>query len=694
MTESTEQDCNGASWSRFVHVVWGAGFVALIVYAIARLELLPLYATVATSDGAVRLPRAFFTVDHPFHTARADLVLNAWSSLDTVRWVASHQGGYPSEFFPFGLPAVAAAVTLLTAGALAIESAWAIVIVAVFLLPGLAWFLIGREDGLAPGVALVALAGQVTIASDWTNGGFTELVEWGLATNVAGATYALLAIPLVVRAIERRLMRAGALASIVIALCAVSNPRSLIAVCVVAVATLALTALTGRWRDGVLGIGAIGILALGLSAPVVMPLLRYSDLYFFLSYEEYAGVSDYWRETVASVTWPVIILASFGACVAFLSPRHRATRVASLSLALYMAITALAAASGPVRELIPQLELPRLMPFQRFLIIYLAAYGAMELGRRAIPVHGGLRFGRDLGLAAILSVALVASFTTSIGPVNASERGLREVPRTGGVEGQELEEFRAAISLADEEAPDQAAILVIGSRLSWHEQLWAPMVAENRRFYYDNWLWYWHRLHDGPYDYRAGHHYPNPSEALREDYLRAHGIGAVVVTDVADQATGANVRSAARSSDVLRHADTIGQWDIYVVPEAISLGSINGQPADEVRVSGDSENITIVFSDAEPGTLLVRQNWFPRWLAEVNGETAAVERAANGYMEIQVPGGDVEVELTYEATSADVFARAAAITSALVAGAMVIAPGPTARWARRLWLAGRARGHR
>jgi hypothetical protein len=532
-------------------------------------------------------------------------------------------------------------------------------------------------------VALVALAGQMAIASDWTHGGYTELVEWGLATNVAGAVYALLALPLLVRAVSLRSPRWAALATACIALCAVSNPRSLIAVAVIAVAVLLLAAVEHQIRPAAVIVVAVAALSTGLAAPVLAPLVRYRDLYFFLSYQEYAGVRDYWHATTDAVTWPVLVLAVIGVALSVLTREHRATRVAAIALVLYVGITALAAANPSLRELVPQLELPRLMPFQRFLTLYLAAYGTVECLRRVLPLAGGRAVARDLVFASTLAVSLVVIFATSAGPFPPLEQGLRDIPRTENGDGAELVTFRQAIDEADAVAPDGTAVLVLGSRLSWHEQLWAPMEAPARRLYYNDWLWYWHTRHAGPYDYHQGHFYPDPSKTLTAEYLATHGIGAVVVTDVADRSTGANVRDTARQSDLLESVSTSGAWDTYRVRAEESLATLDGDPADAVTVSKDSERITATFNDAEPGTVLVRQNWFPRWEAKVNGETVPVTRAENGYMAIPLEGGDVTVELVYSVTLMDTLARLAAVVSILVAVAAVVAPTPMARWVRR-----------
>ena len=95
----------------------------------------------------------------------------------------------------------------------------------------------------------------------------------------------------------------------------------------------------------------------------------------------------------------------------------------------------------------------------------------------------------------------------------------------------EQADLEEAIRAADEAAAPGTALLVLGSALSWHQQLWAPLWTE-RPLFYDNWLWYWHPNHAGTpgYDFLAGHHYPDPERTLERDYLARHGIGAVVVT--------------------------------------------------------------------------------------------------------------------------------------------------------------------
>jgi hypothetical protein len=700
MTTQVDQQRAASRWERFFPLLWTGLFVSLAGWVIHRLGLLPLASDVRVDTVRITEPRAFFTVDHPFHTARADLIARTWESFDTVRWVGSHQGGYPAEFFPFGVPGVAALIVLLTGQALTVATAWAFTIALLFLLPVSAYLLLSRHDRLSPAVAFVAFAAHVAIASDWMHGGFSELVEWGLATNVAGAVYALLAVPMLSRAAEREGLRWIPLTAIVITLCATSNPRSLIAVVIVAIAVVVRRAMVGDLRAAVRRVACVALLAVGISAPVVVPLLRYRDLYFFLSYQEYGSVAAYADATVAAMTWPVLLAALMGAVLAFWRSNHAAAQVCVMALMLYMGLTAMAASLPGLRELIPQLELPRLMPFQRLLTLYIAAYGVIRLITLVSGVSSRLARGRDLVVGVVLASALLIVFTTEIGPFPAHQQGLREVPRIEGAEAVEAIEFRAAIEEADAVVLPNTAILVLGSRLSWHrlnwhQQLWAPMSAESRRFLYNDWLWYWHTLHDGPYDYRSGHSYPNPSDALQPEYLEAHGVGAVVVMDVEDRRDGASARSRAARNTALNREATVGAWDVYRVSSPTTgLATINGAPADKTAVSGDFERIVLSFEDSEPGTLLVRQNWFPRWTATVNDEPVPVERGESGYLAIEVNGGPMEIELEYSVTTMDTIARGASMVSMVVIVLLVLGPRPISRWVRRLSSARSGSAHR
>jgi hypothetical protein len=679
-------DTDAPDWARddvLTRWMWVIAFLGVAAWVISRVDVVPLSSRVAVVGTLIDVPRAYFTVDHPFHISRSQLLADAWRSFESLRWIPSHQGGYPAEFFPFGVSGMVAVLHLVTFGLLAIETAYTLVVVGLFLLPGLVYWLMIRVDHLSPGIALLAFTGHVVIASTWLQGGYSELVEWGLVTNAAGSLFAVLAAPILTIAVNEGRTRWAMLAVGCISMAVVSNPRSVIAIAVIGLAVLVRDVLyTSRWRTSVLRLGAIGLLTIGVCAPVLVPLLRYSDLYYFLHYQEYDGVVGFLSATADTLTLPIALLALAGCVLPHLNASHRVSQVVSITFVFYVSLTTLATGLPWLQELVPQLELPRLMPFQRLLMIYLAGYAAVEVTRRITCKLW--RPAADLLLAGLGSMTLIVIFATGFGPRDLEDRGLPPAPKIEESSAVELTNMRLAVEQADQIAEEHAAILVMGTQLSWHQQLWAPSWAD-RRFYYDDWLWYWHQDHEGPYDHRTGHFYPNPSDALSADYLTTHGIGAVVVTNAADDLSGGDARTTASDSDIVASTGEFGQWEVFEVVDPASLVTVDATTPDRLDVSLNGTRISASFADAPSGSVSVRQNWFPRWTATVNGEPIEVSRAANGYLHIPTNGGDVEIELTYALTSLDIVARAVSVLSAvIVLAGLVVGARPIRRWAHRL----------
>jgi hypothetical protein len=128
-----------------------------------------------------------------------------------------------------------------------------------------------------------------------------------------------------------------------------------------------------------------------------------------------------------------------------------------------------------------------------------------------------------------------------------------------------------------------------------------------------------------------------------------------------------------------------GQWEVFEVVDPASLVTVDATTPDRLDVSLNGTRISASFADAPSGSVSVRQNWFPRWTATVNGEPIEVSRAANGYLHIPTNGGDVEIELTYALTSLDIVARAVSVLSAvIVLAGLVVGARPIRRWAHRL----------
>ena len=240
---------------------------------------------------------------------------------------------------------------------------------------------------------------------------------------------------------------------------------------------------------------------------------------------------------------------------------------------------------------------------------------------------------------------------------------LYPVPMSARPEQADLEE---AIRAADRAASSGTALLVLGSALSWHQQLWAPLWT-TRPLFYDNWLWYWHPNHVGTpgYAFLAGHHYPDPEHTLNRDYLARHGIGAVVVTGPA--------REAAVASPLLQPVRQ-GVYDAYTVIDPVTAVTFGGQNA----VSLELDNRRIEAVSAKPGApVTVRVNWYPRWAVTGDAGRADVEHRSDGYIGITPAAPVSQVELVYSVQPLDWGARVLALFGlAGLAGLVFLRGGP------------------
>jgi hypothetical protein len=295
----------------------------------------------------------------------------------------------------------------------------------------------------------------------------------------------------------------------------------------------------------------------------------------------------------------------------------------------------------------------------------------------AFAVAAGVRFlTRALGtwsrellpivIMGSLAIFIVVAHVRPMGFIPAEQVGLREVSTTGNADYAALE---LATQHAETIRPDGTAMFVIGNRDEgawWHQQLWAPSYSD-ARFYYDDWMWYWHARHEGPYDPINGYWFPNPTDALTEEYLGTNGIGIVLVTDMGVP-YGAPPREAARTNPLLTFVKTFGEWDIYTVNTPTSLVTNGDALPSEFSIG--NQVITARF-DGGDGRILVRQNWFPRWEATVNGEAVEISRRDDGYMELEGPPGAVDIRLEYAVTNLDWAGRLASVAGLIFLGATV-----------------------
>lgn len=654
-----QQEPVGTGERRF----WLLLLFSLCLWVAWRMGAFDLTTTVSIDGRQVKVPNVYAWVDHPFHATRAHVLLDTLRQGDIPRWIGNHQGGYPVEFYPLGVAWIDVAFWALLLGAVPIVAVHKLVVIAVFLLPALSYWILVRGDRIHPGIAVLATAVHFSVPGHWLNGGYTELVGWGLVTNVAGGSLALLATASLARFVMNREQRMGVLAVLAAAGGACTNPRSLFAVVIASLAIVFVTTLRGEGQDrrarfvnSSVRVVMVGSLAALLAAPVILALFRYNAEYFFLHYEFYDPLSEFWTASATAVSLPVVVLAIAGVALVLVVQRFSISQAMAATLVLYALFTVLVATSGWVPPLVEQLEAPRLMPFQRQLMIYTAALAVgavLQALSRWVPLWERAR-GSSVAYG-LIALAMLLVFVRPAWFVPDGFQGLTPVGTTGTAD---LALFTDAIDRAEKERTQGSSIFVVGNRDDWwHQQLWAP-VASDAPFYYDDWMWYWTRTHKGPYDYRNGHYFPNPSEALTTEYFGDNGISVLVVTDMWVP-SGPSPRQAARSNDALQFVETVGQWDIYRVLKPTAIVTNGDSLPEQTRVGNEEINATFANGD---GRVVIRRNWFPRWEAFVNGEKVKITYRSDGYMEITAPSGPVEIELRYGVTALDWVARVASIT--------------------------------
>jgi hypothetical protein len=305
------------------------------------------------------------------------------------------------------------------------------------------------------------------------------------------------------------------------------------------------------------------------------------------------------------------------------------------------------------------------MPFQRMLTMLIAAIGCYDIATFAFRGISPFReIATDISLAAIAGLLALLYVISPPSFIPEGDRGLVALPTTADASIADLE---TSVDLADKDAVPGTAILVLGSRVSWHDQMWATQWSD-RPFYYDDWLWYWQTKQVGPYDPQTSHAYDvgTMAEVLQPSFLAEHGIGAVILTSTArTTAVSAAIGGAAGLQLV-----SSGIYDTYLVTEPTKIVTFGNANATEISVTDWK---IAASGESDGGTAKIRRNWFPRWRATVNGEAVPIAESADGYMEIPVPAGNVEIELRYVVDRWDWLARIAALAGF---GILVVASLP------------------
>lgn len=663
-----------------VRRAWALALFVLVMYGMWRVGGFDLTTTL---ESGRTVPNTHGTVDHPFHASRAASLLESLRNGEILRWMGGHQGGYPVEFYPLGAAWFDVMLWAAMLGSVSILAVHKLAVAIVFVLPALAYWLLVRGDRLHPSVAFLAMAFHMAIPGFWLNGGYEELVGWGLVTNVAGASLALVSTITLARYILYRQHLYGVLAILSIAAGAVTNPRSLFGV---VLATMAISVwafvsdskLDPRRRlvDTVSRVGVVGLVSFLLAAPVILSLFRYNDHYFFLHYQFYDPLSMFWDALEMALSPRILLLAIGGAILVFTAQRSLALPVSqalAITAALYALFTIWVASTSNPPPLVEQLEAPRLMPYQRFLMLALAAI-FVGVGLRWIMLRLSVIWQEAIIAVVVLGLGVgsIAMMSNREADIPANENAMYSVSTIGD---QRFANLQDAVLLANDLRPEGTAVFVVGNQHEWwHEQLWAPGIAHGT-YYYDDWLWYWHTDQPGPYDWTQGYWMQNPTDALTEEYFLEHGIGVVMVSDMWVP-NGIPPKQAAADHPLLEFQERFGAWDVYVVTIPTSIASRGDALPNEVAWS--SQRIEIDFDGGE-GKVVVRQNWFPRWQAEVNGEPATISRTDAGYMAIDVPAGPARITLTYGVTGIDWIARAMSVSGFIGLGIFAVRGGRLSR---------------
>ncbi len=649
---------------RAIDVGWAIVLLLVSLWVFHRLGAFDLWSTVTRVDGTTtRIVKTFGGVDHPFHATRADLLRRALLDGDLLRWVSAHQGGYPVEFYPLGAPLFEVGIWALLLGTLPMMAAHKIAIILIFLLPAAGFLLLARLDRLPLGVGVLALAFHLAARGWWWSGGYMELVDWGLVSSFLAMVAVLLFLPVSWQAVRTRSVRWAAVAAIVASFAVYTNVRSFLPLGAIALGTLATLACESDRRHALREKAAIAVFIVSiaglLSAPLLIAILRFQDLYFFVVYQKYSSFSDYWRASITAVSGPIFLLAIVGAVSAFALKHLVVGRLVVLTLAAHVLMTILLSDLTPGPH-IEQLEAVRLMPFQRALTLYLAALGVYAILTTAARFADRYRLAIvNLGLLATAIAALLLYVVLDSTPIQASDRGMYPVLITGGPSFLDQQE---AVELADERAEPGTAILVLGSMLSWHDQFWSFQWSD-RPFFFNDWLWYWQTDHYGQYDPETEHAYPDPASTLTQDYLQTHGIGAVVVSP--------RMLPAALASPLLEPLSQGSAYSLFLVEDPTPI--ITAEGAETTSIDIENQRFSADVS-APSATFEIRRNWYPRWTATVDGTPATITKDDNGYMVVTSETPGTHVEVVYGVDGWDWLGRVLLVLGIAVAAVAILQP--------------------
>lgn len=694
-----------AAWETWA---WGGALLLLCGWFAWRIGATHWYtdSPLFLADGRViRLPDTFSSIDHPVHIAKERAVVDALRGWRWPAWLMSPQGGYPAEFYPLGGAFVVAALYFLFLGVIPVAVVHKLVVIAVFMLPPLAYWLIVRRERLPASIAFLAGFLHLFTRGSWLGGGSRELIDYGLWPNVLAAY-----LPFFVLIWGADWLRYGSrrglfLATAAATLALYSNPRSLLGLLVVYAVAIAIGIVdrlhwrgfprrAAGWRRthgrGALAasarpagsvslrhallplLGRVSFLAalpLLLAAALLLPLRAHQDLYRFIRYVDFSRPGDVWVVYNDAMPRQLIWLAMAGAVLALIRGGFY-QRAVALLLPLSFAVVLLVGWYLRTSPLFAQLEGPRLIPMLRPATIFLAALGAHAL------VHAILRLLRArhartlAGLATALFVGLLYFGPRS--PIPTDSRGLPWLRETTS-RPEFAATARSAYLLAEIWRPGDKP-LAIGSSLSWHSAFWIGAITGQPAFY-DDWAWFWRAT-----TYEVQGALADEVSALELPFLRRHGLTLLAIeTEKRDLLERADAKPYLQLID----AGTPGGYAIYRVksPPGPANGWARFERGTVSAVDVGAASLQARGQSSAPGPALLFVNDFPRWRARVNGQPVPIERSADGYITVPVPAGEVTVALTYTTEPAGWIARGLVCSGFVLLGLALAWPRLTRRGA-------------
>jgi uncharacterized membrane protein YfhO len=106
---------------------------------------------------------------------------------------------------------------------------------------------------------------------------------------------------------------------------------------------------------------------------------------------------------------------------------------------------------------------------------------------------------------------------------------------------------------------------------------------------------------------------------------------------------------------------------VSATPRSGFVGSGGSGTGSAAIISDEAERVVVRVQAAQPGFLVLADQYFPGWRAEVNGSEAEIVRANVTFRAVEVPSGDSEVVFVYRPFSVRLGALISLVALAIMA---------------------------